>query len=86
MVRDKMVKKEELYERIKRSPHNTSFKDLKKLLEKYGFILSNKTGGSHYSVRHPKLGYPIKPLPKRDPVKRPYIRDFLELIDEVKED
>ena len=79
------MSKEKLYEKISRSKHNTSFSDLKKLLESYGFIVKNKTGGSHYSVRHPQLEFPIKPLPKNTPVKSPYIRDFLALIDEVKE-
>ncbi|MBL1224778.1 type II toxin-antitoxin system HicA family toxin [Enterococcus sp. BWR-S5] len=81
-----MVKNDKLYDKIKRSPNNTSFIDLKKLLEYYGFIVKNRTGGSHYTVTHPKIDFPIKPLAKHSPVKRPYVKDFLNWIDEVKED
>lgn len=57
---------------------------MKKLLEYFGFIVENLTGGSHYSVRHPDIDYPIKPLPKQNPLRGIYVRDFLKWIDEVK--
>ena len=78
-------KKEKLYTKIKNSPHSTSFDDMKRLFELYDFIVENKSGGSHYSVRHPKIKLPIKPLPRRNPIKAPYVKDFLCWIDEIKE-
>lgn len=80
-----MVRNEKLEEKIRNNIHHVTFDELKKLLEFYGFVLTNKTGGSHYMVYHPSIKSPIKPLPKKTGHLKSYlVKEFLSWIDELK--
>ena len=43
-------RRDRLLEKLKRSPHNATFSDLRKLLEEEGFVL-DRVAGSHHVFR-----------------------------------
>lgn len=45
-------------------------------------VTVRKPGGSHYTLSHPRV-HRILTIPARRPIKAPYIRDFVEFIDEI---
>lgn len=80
--------KEKRLAAIKRSVNDVTFEELKKALEYYEFEVTNKSGGSHYSIWHPIEGIIEKmepnTIPKHKPtVKPPYVRRALKWIERV---
>ncbi|MDO4499645.1 MAG: type II toxin-antitoxin system HicA family toxin [Erysipelotrichaceae bacterium] len=60
------------------------FEELQKVLESYGYVMSNPKGGSsHYTFRK-KGCFPIT-IPKHEPIKKAYVRLVKEVIEEEEE-
>ena len=76
-----MTKLDKLINRILTVPKDMRFDELKKVLEKYGYILEQPRGGSsHYTFR--KEGCEPITIPKRNPVKRVYVEMVKEVVEE----
>ena len=74
-----MTKREKLLERIKRSPHNVTFTDIRKLLESESFVLDRITG-SHHVFRKGDIVFAIPVHQNR--VKVVYVKRVIEIIEE----
>ncbi|WP_056957152.1 type II toxin-antitoxin system HicA family toxin [Lacticaseibacillus pantheris] len=71
--------------KIRRNPRQVTFREMRRLLENYGFKVVNDTGGSHFIVYNPSLDYPMKPLPDHGKDLKSYlVRYFLNAIDDLK--
>lgn len=78
-----MSKRKKWLQRIRQNPKNVSFEDLRQLLEDYGFVLQ-RSSGSHHSFKVQIKGeYILFVVPYRRPVKSNYVRDALQLIEEI---
>lgn len=78
-----MSKRKKRLQRIRQNPKNVSFEDLRQLLEDYGFVLQ-RSSGSHHSFKVQIKGeYILFVVPYRRPVKSNYVRDALQLIEEI---
>ena len=67
-----MTKLDKLINKILTVPKDIRFDELKKVLEKYGYILEQPRGGSsHYTFR--KEGCEPITIPKHNPIKRVYV-------------
>ncbi|MFG3612356.1 MULTISPECIES: hypothetical protein [Rummeliibacillus] len=82
-----MSKKEKLLEQIKRNPRDRDFREIKTLLERYGFIVDETLGkGSHCPVYHPKYEKDESlrwTLSKRKPMKVYHAKEAIRLVEEV---
>lgn len=76
-----MSRSRKLQERLKRSPANVPFEELRALLDSNGFV-SQTVRGSHWTFRHPELRE-ILTVPRRNPVKPVYVKLALGLIDKL---
>lgn len=76
-----MARRERRVERLRRSQTDVSPEALRTALEGAGFWLERVTG-SHWQYRHSALVEKVV-VPYRRPVKRAYVRNALEAIDEV---
>ncbi len=75
-----MSKFEKLLQRIKNLDKDLRFEELRKVLESYGYTMSNPNGGSsHYTFR--KKGATPVTVPKHVPVKIIYIRMIKDIIE-----
>lgn len=72
-----MSKRDKLVERLKNSPNNATFRDIRKLLELDGFILDRITG-SHHVFNKNEVTFVIPVHNNR--VKSVYVRRVLEII------
>jgi predicted RNA binding protein YcfA (HicA-like mRNA interferase family) len=81
-----MSRKSKLLERIQRNPNNVEFRDLQRLLELYGFELK-RTKGSHHSFAGEVGGEKrLVVIPYRRPLKSVYVKQVLELVEEIEAD
>ncbi|MCX8723068.1 hypothetical protein [Lactobacillus sp. B4005] len=80
-----MSKIDKLYSKMKNNPKEVSFHEITTLCEHYGCTVRNESGGSHYSIRHSKINRTLI-VANHDPIKKPYVLDVLQFIDELKED
>lgn len=81
-----MSAKEKLFDDIKRNPKDRSFRELKSLLEKYGFVVNKNSGkGSHCPVYHPVYTDLRWTLSERKPMKAFHAKQVIELVEEVME-
>ncbi len=74
-----MTKRDKLLERLKNSPNNVKFTDIRKLLELEGFILDRITG-SHHIFQKDDMVFVIPVNSNR--VKSIYVKRVIELIEE----
>ena len=72
-----MVKKEKLIQRLKNSPNNATFSDIRKLLELEGFVLDRITGSHHIFEKEDIIF--VVPT-HRNKVKSVYVKRVIELI------
>ena len=73
-----MGKKDKLVEKLKNSPNNVTFSDIRKLLELEGFFLDRITGSHHiFKKNEVILIIPVH----NNRVKSVYIRRILEIIE-----
>ena len=75
-----MSQREKLLQRISNNQNNVTFRDLKHLLELYGFTVRKPNSGSHYMVYGPGDDFPDKPIPDHHEVKSYLVRDALRWI------
>ncbi len=73
-----MSRYDKLLEKMKNNPKNISFEDLKKVLEKEGYLGIN-TGGSHWVFR--KEGQESITIPYKRPIKIIYVKKVLQLLE-----
>ena len=82
-----MGKIENQLKRLNKNATNVSFEEIETLLKHFGFTVTNKSGGSHYIVKHKIKGIidPLEPnsIPKRKPIKERYIKNALKWIERV---
>lgn len=80
-----MSKSEKKLESMRANPRaDWRISDVETVAEAYG-VTVRKPGGSHVSLSHPTIRR-ILTIPARRPIKAPYIRDFVEFIDEIASD
>ena len=71
---------DKLLDRVRRLSPDLRFEELKKILESYGYVMSDPKGGSsHYTFR--KAGYPPIMIPKHKPIKKVYIEMVREVVE-----
>ena len=74
-----MTKREKLLDRLKQSPHNVTFADIRKLLESEAFVLDRVTG-SHHIFRKADIVFVVPVHQNR--VKAVYVKRVIEIIEE----
>lgn len=74
-----MTKKTKLLEKIINNPKNVSPKELETLLKQYQFQKETTNAGSHMKWRNKEKQITYM-FPKRNPVKTPYIKNFLNIL------
>jgi hypothetical protein len=70
-----MTKKDKREEKIRANPRNVSLEDFEALVNQYGYI---KEGGSHPKAVINKRAFPYT---RTNPIRPPYVRKVLEIID-----
>jgi predicted RNA binding protein YcfA (HicA-like mRNA interferase family) len=82
-MRMRMSKRKKRLERLRQNPKNVSFDQLRQVLEDFGFIL-RRSSGSHFSFSVEIKGETtLFVVPYNKPIKAKYVKDALELIDEL---
>jgi len=71
-----------ILEAMRNNPRDWRIEDLKVVAGRYG-ISHRQKGTSHVVFWYP--GEPVVAVPARRPIKPPYIRQFLSLVDSLKE-
>lgn len=75
-----MSKWDKLLQRICFLSKDVRFDELRKVLEDYGYIMSQpKSGSSHYTFR--KTGKMPITIPKHEPIKKVYVQMVKEIIE-----
>ena len=75
-----MSRWDKLLDKVRRLSPDLRFEELKKILESYGYVMSDPKGGSsHYTFR--KAGYPPITIPKHKPIKKVYIEMVREVVE-----
>ena len=75
-----MSKWDKLLHKIKSLDKNMRFAELKKVLQSYGYTVSQpKQGSSHYTFR--KTGCNPITIPKHEPIKVVYVRIVKEIVE-----
>lgn len=78
-------KREKLLESMKNNPKDVPFEQIDALLMYYGCTRRQASkGSSHYFYTHPAVPYPVN-IPRHKPVKAIYIKQALEMIDQIRE-
>lgn len=72
---------EKLINRLKTNPKSASFEDLDKILVSLEYEHRN-SGGSHFVYR--MKGAPTQTLPRQKPMKICYVKDTIEIYEELK--
>ena len=78
-----MSKRAKRLQRLRSNPKNVTFDDLRTVLEDYGFTLE-RSSGSHHSFKAKIAGeFRLLVVPYSRPVRPIYVKDAIELIDEI---
>jgi predicted RNA binding protein YcfA (HicA-like mRNA interferase family) len=81
-----MSKRKKLRQRIAQNPKNVSMRELRALLEAYGFEL-DRVKGSHYSFIMKLAGREmLLVVPFRHPLHSVYVKKALALIEQIEAD
>ena len=76
-----MSKWDKLLGRILSLSKDMRFDELKKVLERYGYVMNApKSGSSHYTFR--KAGKRPITIPKHEPIKKIYVEMVREVVEE----
>jgi predicted RNA binding protein YcfA (HicA-like mRNA interferase family) len=78
-----VTKRGKTLERMRANPRDWRIEDLEAVAARLG-IAVRKPGGSHVVFQHPASEIEVT-VPARRPIKPPYIRKFLELVDDIGE-
>jgi len=80
------LKWDKIFQRIANNPKDIDFKELDRLLARYGFQRrAPGKGSSHYTYTHPKLDE-ILTIPFSRPVKAVYVKMAITLIQRLQEE
>lgn len=75
-----MPPRERRLQKARENPKDVAFSDLRKIYEDHGFMV--RSGSKHYVATYP--GTRIRnTFPRQNPMKRVYVRQALDAIDEV---
>ncbi len=79
-----MSKREKRLQRLRQSPNNVSFEELRQVLEDHGFVLE-RSSGSHRAFQA-QIGDEtiLFVVPYRKPIKPVYIKDAVALIGDIR--
>jgi len=80
-----LSKIEKMILKMRNNPKNVDFDSITTVCEHFGCKVCNETGGSHYSITHPLIERTLV-VPRHKPVKKPYVLDVLEMIDDIRKD
>ena len=73
-----------LLNKISNMSRDVRFKEIKKVLESYGYTANNPSkGSSHWTFR--KQGKPPITIPKNNPIKLTYVKMVKDIIEEEEE-
>ncbi len=72
---------EKLIERIRTLDKDLRFEEVRKVLEKYGYIMKGPVGGSSHKTFRKEGCVPIT-IPQDNPVKTAYIKMVKEIVEE----
>ncbi len=76
-----MSKWEKLLSRIRELSNDLRFDELRKVLEAYGYVMSQPKGGSsHFTFR--KKGHSPITVPKHEPIKKIYVEMVRKIVEE----
>ena len=79
-----MTKAEKLLESVRRNPKGVRFDDLCRLVERLGFVLRARAGGSHRIYSNPKVAEVIN-LQETGGMAKPYqVRQVLTLVEKYR--
>ena len=78
-----MSRQVKLLERMRNNPRDWRIQDIKALADHYGVDYRND-GGSHYVFSYPGIEQDVC-VPAHRPIKPLYVRNFLALLDTVRE-
>jgi predicted RNA binding protein YcfA (HicA-like mRNA interferase family) len=76
-----MVKPSKLFARLVVSPQSMRFRDFRRILEAFGFVL-DRVKGSHHQYLHPVASRPLSIQPKGNMAKPYQIDQFLDIVEE----
>lgn len=76
-----MTKLDKLINKILTVPKDMRFDELKKVLEKYGYICEQPRGGGSHCIFRKEGCEPIT-IPKHNPIKRVYVEMVKEVVEE----
>ena len=76
-----MTKWEKLISRIQELSNDLRFDELRKVLETYGYVMTQLNGGSsHFTFR--KKGHSPITVPKHEPIKKIYVEMVRKIVEE----
>lgn len=78
-----MTKRDKLRQRIEHNPKNVAFRDLRTLLEAFGFQLKRTKGSHHTFVGWVKGKKTALVVPYQQPLQPVYVKMALELIKRI---
>jgi predicted RNA binding protein YcfA (HicA-like mRNA interferase family) len=78
-----MAKRDKLRQRIEQHPKNVAFRDLRLLLEAYGFQLKRTKGSHHTFVGSVSGKKTALVVPYQQPLQPVYVKKALELIKQI---
>ncbi|MFH1033819.1 MAG: type II toxin-antitoxin system HicA family toxin [Pseudomonadota bacterium] len=74
-----MSKAEKILQQMRNNPKDWRIEDLETVAGRYGLDI-RRHGGSHVIFSHPEVIQHVT-VPAKNPVKPPYIRQFLAMLD-----
>lgn len=75
-----MSKKEKLFRKVQRSPHNIQFHELETLLSQFGFEKVKTNAGSHMKWIHLEKNIEYG-APRKNPMKPVYIKRLVSVLE-----
>ena len=72
---------DKLLSKILNLSNDLKFNELKKVLEKYGYVMSSPNGGSSHATFRRKGYLPIT-VPRHDPIKKIYVKKVKKIIEQ----
>jgi predicted RNA binding protein YcfA (HicA-like mRNA interferase family) len=79
-MRDGVSKKEKLLQKILNNPQDVRFEELDALLKHFGFEC-RRVRGDHFIYK--RKGYRPLPIPRKKPVRSIYVKQALDLIEDL---
>jgi len=74
-----LTKKDKLLNRLKLLPNDFTFKEFENILHQFGFKRVKTKAGSHFKWHNSKMNI-IFAAPRKNPVKKIYLKQFIEVL------